>query len=206
MARPGDEKAAATRRGQMRASHADREQAIDALKAAFVQERLTKDEFDARIGQTLASRTYAELITVTADIPTGSAGTQPARRPPRRAMSRAARWGAYGFVAPAILALAFTLAGLGGGGGFGAVGLLIAVVYFLFWLSSGASMLWEWHCMSLPTARMCVRCAHTVASHRAPAFCTARQGVGRRCMCAGYVPPGTSPETADQSLLSTSYR
>ena len=125
-ARPGDEKAAATRRGQMRASHADREQAIDALKAAFVQERLTKDEFDARIGQTLASRTYAELITVTADIPTGSAGTQPARRPPRRPMSRAARWGAYGFVTPAILALAFTLAGLGGGGGFGAVGLLIA--------------------------------------------------------------------------------
>ena len=45
---PPDERAAAARR--LRASHADREQAISALKAAFVQERLTSDEFDARVG------------------------------------------------------------------------------------------------------------------------------------------------------------
>ena len=51
MTGPGDEKAAATAgRGHLRASHVDREQMIDALKAAFVQGRLTKDEFDARIG------------------------------------------------------------------------------------------------------------------------------------------------------------
>ena len=31
------------------------------LKAAFVQGRVTKDEFDARVGQAFASRTYAEL-------------------------------------------------------------------------------------------------------------------------------------------------
>ena len=38
MAGPGDEQAAATAgRGHLRASHADREQMIDALKAAFVQ-------------------------------------------------------------------------------------------------------------------------------------------------------------------------
>ena len=70
MAGPGDERAAATAgRGHLRASHADREQMIDALKAAFVQGPLTKDEFDARVGQTFTSRTYAELATVTADIP-----------------------------------------------------------------------------------------------------------------------------------------
>ncbi len=45
MAGPRDEMAAATGgRGHLRASHADREQAIGTLKAAFVQGRLAKDE------------------------------------------------------------------------------------------------------------------------------------------------------------------
>jgi hypothetical protein len=54
MAGPEDEKAAG--RGYRRASRADREQVIDVLKAAFVQGRLTKDEFDARIGLTFTAR------------------------------------------------------------------------------------------------------------------------------------------------------
>ena len=88
MAGPGDERAAATAgRGHLRASHADREQMIDALKAAFVQGRLTKDEFDARVGQTFTSRTYAELATVTADIPAELTGALP-RRPPGRTRRR----------------------------------------------------------------------------------------------------------------------
>ena len=57
--------------GRLRASHADREQVIGTLKAAFVQGRLDKDEFDLRVGQTFASRTYADLAVVTADIPAG---------------------------------------------------------------------------------------------------------------------------------------
>jgi Domain of unknown function (DUF1707) len=77
MTGPEDEKAAvAADRGLLRASHADREQAIDALKAAFVLGRLTKDEFDARMGQAFASRTYAELAAVTDDIPAGPIGAQ----------------------------------------------------------------------------------------------------------------------------------
>lgn len=44
-----------------------REQVIAALKAAYVQGRLTKEELDLRIGQALAS--YAELDALTADIP-----------------------------------------------------------------------------------------------------------------------------------------
>jgi hypothetical protein len=64
----------------MRASDADREQVIDAVKAAFVQGRLAKDEFDARVGQAFASRTYAQLAAVTADIPAVPTGTQPLRK------------------------------------------------------------------------------------------------------------------------------
>ena len=77
MAGPGDEIAAgAGGRSYLRASHADREQVIDVLKAAFVQGRLTKDEFDARVGQALASRIHGDLAAVTADIPAGVAGGQ----------------------------------------------------------------------------------------------------------------------------------
>ena len=69
MAGPGDEIAAAAGgRGRPRASHADREQVIEVLKAAFVQGRLDRDEFDLRVGLPLASRTYADLTALTADI------------------------------------------------------------------------------------------------------------------------------------------
>jgi hypothetical protein len=202
MAGPRDEKAAtATGRSHVRASPDDREQTIDTLKAAFVQDRLTKDEFDARIDQTLAARTHAELAMVTSDIPAGLAGTRRPRKP-RRRVSNVVRWGTSGLVTPAILAAAFAFGSLRGDGGYGALAFVIAFVYFMFWLSVGADMLWEWYCMSLPTARMCVRCAHSAASHRAPASCAVRLGslnVWKRCPCAGYVPPGLSPDTVDLS-------
>jgi hypothetical protein len=91
----------------MRASDADREQVIDVLKAAFAQGRLTKDELDARVGQGLASRTYADLDALTSDIPRGFAAAQPPRSAPAgiRAPSNAKvrpRDGAI--IAPAILA------------------------------------------------------------------------------------------------------
>jgi hypothetical protein len=63
--------------GRLRTSHADREQAIDVLKAAFVQGRLTKDEFSLRVGQVFASRTYADLGALTADIPGWVTSAQP---------------------------------------------------------------------------------------------------------------------------------
>jgi hypothetical protein len=82
MAGPGDEMSTAGR-GRVRASHADREQVIDTLKAAFVQGLLTKDELDARVGQAFASRTYVELAAVTTGIPAGPAPAQPLREPAR---------------------------------------------------------------------------------------------------------------------------
>lgn len=82
---PGDETAARARaHGHLRASHADRERVIDTLKAAFVQGCLAKDEFDARVGQTFGSRTYADLARVTADLPAGLAAAQPPSGPARR--------------------------------------------------------------------------------------------------------------------------
>lgn len=104
---PGDELAAgAADRNRMRASHADREHVIDALKVAFVQGRVTKGELVVRVGQALGSRTYAELAALTADIPAGAIGAQPPRvaararaRPPVKvAMACAA-----GIIVPALL-------------------------------------------------------------------------------------------------------
>jgi hypothetical protein len=55
----------------LRASRADREQAIDTLKAAYVQGRLTKAELDERVGRALVPLTYAELDALTGDLPDG---------------------------------------------------------------------------------------------------------------------------------------
>jgi len=111
--------------GRFRASDADREQVIDTLKVAFVQGRLTRDELDARAGQTFASRTYAELAAVTADIPAGPpaareptgqpAARQPAGRPAAGepagtpSATKFAAWslGGWAGFSGALLALAF---------------------------------------------------------------------------------------------------
>ena len=73
----GPQDPAAAGRDRFRAGHADREQVIEALKDAFVQGRLTRDELDARVAQTLASRTHAELAALTADIPPAPAAAGP---------------------------------------------------------------------------------------------------------------------------------
>ncbi len=87
MAGPGLEiPAGAGGRSRLRASHADREQVIGVLKAAFVQGRLDRDELDTRLGRTLAARTRAELAALTADIPAGLTVTPPVQAPaPERA-------------------------------------------------------------------------------------------------------------------------
>jgi hypothetical protein len=96
MAGPEDEIAARTAgHGQFRASQADREQAIEVLKTAFVEDRLTKDEFDLRVDQALASLTYAELAAVTSDLHAWpvAAGPTAAGPPctPARTLAKAAR-------------------------------------------------------------------------------------------------------------------
>jgi hypothetical protein len=61
--------------GHMRTSQADRERALDVLKAAFAEGRLDQDEYTERMGQVHASRTYAELAALTADLPVGPLGS-----------------------------------------------------------------------------------------------------------------------------------
>jgi hypothetical protein len=73
--------AAAGGHGHLRASTADRERAIDVLRAAFAEGRLTKDEYEERVGWVYRSRTYAELGALTSDLPVGPLGTLPPARP-----------------------------------------------------------------------------------------------------------------------------
>ena len=53
------------------AATADRERTVGALRAGFVEGRLTQDELDERIAQAYAARTYGDLWALTADLPTG---------------------------------------------------------------------------------------------------------------------------------------
>jgi Domain of unknown function (DUF1707) len=111
MAGPGDEVAAeAGGRGHLRASHADREQVIGMLKAAFVAGRLAKDEFDLRVSQTLASRTCAELAAVTADLPAGLTAARPPQPARAQGQVRVPRPGAVLTAATALYAALWLVA------------------------------------------------------------------------------------------------
>ena len=78
MTGPGNEIAPAVGDyGHLRASHADREQVISILKAAFAHGLMGKDEFDLRVGRALTPRTRAELAALIADLPAGLTVAQP---------------------------------------------------------------------------------------------------------------------------------
>jgi hypothetical protein len=53
----------------IRATDRDRDAAIGVLQASYTEGRLTMAEHDTRVGQALAAQTYAELDTLTADLP-----------------------------------------------------------------------------------------------------------------------------------------
>lgn len=73
----------AARHGYLRASDADRELVIDALKTAFVQGRLSRSELARRAGQVLESRTYTDLAGATASIPAAHPAPAPVPMPAR---------------------------------------------------------------------------------------------------------------------------
>jgi hypothetical protein len=69
----------------MRAASADRERAVDVLKAGFTEGRLTQDEYNDRMGRAYSARTYGELTALTADLPAGAmpaAWPVPVHQPP----------------------------------------------------------------------------------------------------------------------------
>ena len=53
----------------MRAADADRHQIAEQLKTALDEGRLTLGEYDDRVGEAYAARTYAELLRLVADLP-----------------------------------------------------------------------------------------------------------------------------------------
>jgi hypothetical protein len=101
---------------------------IGILKAAFVQGRLTEDEFGARVDQVYASRTYAELAEVTDDIPAELTRA----RDPWRATKVA--WGlVYALILPGLI----TLVALPGGPAPTTVREVVTyfvIVYAVFWV------------------------------------------------------------------------
>lgn len=131
-----------TARGHFRASQADREQAIELLKTAFAEDRLTREELNTRVGQALSSRTYADLAAVTADIPAGQMVGQPSREPvrtqdrsPMNNPAKAAISVAVAVAVPTILSLVI------GPGAF----MMFAPFYFMALLVAGAQILFTRH-------------------------------------------------------------
>lgn len=55
--------------GKMRAADADRDRVAEVLNAAYVEGRLTKDEYDTRLESALSARTYGDLDRVVIDLP-----------------------------------------------------------------------------------------------------------------------------------------
>ncbi len=71
-ARAGDPMAGSRR--QMRAADADRDRVAGILGQAYTEGRLSKDEYDARLGAALSARTYADLDQLVTDLPAQPAG------------------------------------------------------------------------------------------------------------------------------------
>jgi Domain of unknown function (DUF1707) len=144
-AEPGNEMAAAASRSHLRASHADREQVIAVLKAAFVQGRLTKDELDARVGQTFAARTYADLAAVTADLPPGLITAPPPGKPAqaraRPSLGKVVAGATLIGLPPTMVAATF----LTGSEPLAFASALVVVFFFMAWMVAGAQMLVNWH-------------------------------------------------------------
>ncbi|MET9961644.1 DUF1707 and DUF4190 domain-containing protein [Streptomyces sp. NPDC006326] len=55
----------------MRASHTDRDRAVDVLKAGYAEGRLSREEYEQRFDAVHRARTYGELGQLLADLPAG---------------------------------------------------------------------------------------------------------------------------------------
>ena len=148
--------------GDLRASHDDREQVIGTLKTAFVQGRLTEEELGVRAGQVYASRTYAELAGITADIPDelDSRTQARSRRDPWRATKIAWRI-EYSVFLPGIVTILVLPPGPHLTAG--EVILAATVCYLLFWVIGIAMMVASRQSRPAPGDREQLHAAHAVA-------------------------------------------
>src|SRR5579863_2970616 len=58
----------------MLAANADRERAVDVLRAGYAEGRLTRAEYEDRTARVYAARTYGALAALIADLPSGPLG------------------------------------------------------------------------------------------------------------------------------------
>jgi DUF1707 SHOCT-like domain len=110
-AEPWDQVAACmVSRDRIRAADVDRDRVLDTLGTAFVDGRLTHDEFATHAARVLASRTYGELAAVTVSIPPRRSAP-PAPWTVRADLDRVDRkslaWGMFLFLMPAAVGTAF---------------------------------------------------------------------------------------------------
>src|SRR5262245_31338767 len=69
-----------TPRDRMRAADTDRERVAEQLRSAHAEGRLDLAEYDERVRQAWAARTYAELEVLTADLPQTRSPAAPTTR------------------------------------------------------------------------------------------------------------------------------
>ncbi len=82
-----------TPRDRMRAADTDRERVAEELRTAHNEGRLDLTEYDERVQQAWAARTYGELEALTADLPGARPAAAPATRPEVRQPHRHGRTG-----------------------------------------------------------------------------------------------------------------
>jgi len=69
-----------TESDSVRASDSEREAAVERLRAASVEGRLTLGELTARTEAAYSAQTRGELVRITADLPEGQSGSALAQR------------------------------------------------------------------------------------------------------------------------------
>jgi hypothetical protein len=101
---------------QMRASDDDRDKVASVLREHYAQGRLTVEEFDERLEQLYASRTYGELATLTSDLPgvdlraMGEVAPHRPKPPEETAQGRLlAMWGPWAFAVTVNWAIWFAI-------------------------------------------------------------------------------------------------
>jgi hypothetical protein len=95
----------------MRAASADRDRAIDVLRAGFAEGRLTKAEYTERVGAAQAAQTYGELAELTMDLPTGPVPGVPPPAGTNETAVQALKWGLLGLAIPPFGALMAVILG-----------------------------------------------------------------------------------------------
>lgn len=81
----------------LRAADADRDAAVDRLRAAYAEGRLQHPELEERLGAALGARTLGELAALTGDLPPAPAPTRRPRAATARQVAVRAAWATWAF-------------------------------------------------------------------------------------------------------------